>query len=73
MKPAQIKELLDQLDPDKEVWCQVVAKDNSAFYATLEVEFTDTGLNVITMSHPQLRSLKACIDSQGLYVGLPSG
>ena len=61
MKPTEIKELLDQLDPNQDVYCQMVGQDGSAFSARLSIKRIENGMNVLTLSHPDLLSLKGAL------------
>lgn len=63
MKPPELIELLKNLDPDKEIICQVVSKDGGAW--NMFYEFKDvpgSTLISLSVSHPKLKYLPSVND-----------
>lgn len=58
MKPPELIEVLKKLDPDKEILCQVIAKNGGAWMMHFSFsEPPNVSFNVLTVSHPDLKTL----------------
>ena len=59
MKPPELIELLKTLDQEKEIFCQVVATNRSAWNMDFNFHKSKEGFdfNILRISHPDLTSL----------------
>lgn len=58
MKPADVIQAMQALDPDKEILCQVVAQDGKAWNMNFEFcRVPHVSFNILTVSHPELKTL----------------
>lgn len=58
MKPADVIQAMQALDPDKEILCQVVSADGKAWNMFFEFRnVPNVSFNVLTVSHPELKTL----------------